>query len=282
MLDHTSEPDAPAASRPWTSTRRAATSTVGPVVVHAPHAGRRWPLEARRSLLVDDAAIAREELALVDHRTDELAVDAPALGATLVVAEASRLALDPERYLDVEQEEMERVGMGAVYTHGAWGDRLRHEDAALRELLVEHVYRPHHAAVDAAVAAALERHGWCTVVDVHSYPTQPLPYELHGDGARPPLCIGTDTTHTPAAVRDLVADLAATAGLDVDVDTPFAGTFVPAGHLGDPRVTSVMLELRRDTYLDEATATCHDGAADVRAFVTEVVRRLAATPPVPR
>jgi N-formylglutamate deformylase len=278
----TSDRYPPAASRTWTATLRATTPEIGPVVVHVPHAGRSWPLEARRSLVVDDAAVAREELALVDHRTDELAADVRALGATLVVAEASRLVLDPERYLDPDEEEMERVGMGAVYTHGAWGDRLRHEDPALRAVLLDHVYRPHHAAVSAAVAAALDRHGRCTVVDVHSYPTEPLPYELHGDGARPPLCIGTDRTHTPPALRDLVAAVAIEAGLEVDLDTPFAGTFVPSGHLGDPRVASVMLELRRDTYLDEATATCHDGAAGVRAIVTEVVRRLVATPPAPR
>jgi N-formylglutamate amidohydrolase len=74
-------------------------------------------------------------------------------------------------------------------------------------------------------------------------------------------------------------DAAADAGLATAVDTPFAGTFVPTRHLGDRRITSVMLEFRRDTYLDERTAVFHDGAAAVRALVTEVARRVATSTP---
>jgi hypothetical protein len=36
-----------------------------------------------------------------------------------------------------------------------------------------------------------------------------------------------------------------------------------------------MLEVRRDTYLDEATACAHDGEVRVRGLVTSLVERLA-------
>lgn len=54
------------------------------------------------------------------------------------------------------------------------------------------------------------------------------------------------------------------------------GTFVPMRYLGDARVSSVMIEIRRDTYLDESTARPHDGEPRIRSLVIELARRLAA------
>jgi N-formylglutamate deformylase len=250
-----------------------------PVLVHVPHAGTHIPTDVRARLRVDDDALDAEVLALTDHRTDELAADVAAVGASRVVASASRLVVDPERFLDPDREEMEQVGMGAVYTRGAWGGRLRDDDPEHRSALVARYFLPYHQAVEAEVDRLLARFGRCVVVDLHSYPTTMLPYELHGAGERPPLCVGTDPLHTPESLAAIVMDVAADAGLATAVDTPFAGTFVPTPHLGDGRIASVMLELRRDTYLDEHTATLHEGAVAVRGLVTEVARRVATWTP---
>ncbi len=48
-------------------------------------------------------------------------------------------------------------------------------------------------------------------------------------------------------------------GFEVARDTPFSGTFVPSALLGDTRVAAVMLEVRRDKYMDEGTGLLHDG-----------------------
>jgi N-formylglutamate deformylase len=51
---------------------------------------------------------------------------------------------------------------------------------------------------------------------------------------------------------------------------------VPLDRYGtDARVTSVMLEIRRDQYLDEATARPHDGEAVVADLVTDLARAIA-------
>jgi N-formylglutamate deformylase len=51
-------------------------------------------------------------------------------------------------------------------------------------LIGEH-YRPHHAALERAVANALERTGQCLLIDAHSFPSVPLPYELDQEFRRP-------------------------------------------------------------------------------------------------
>ena len=39
-----------------------------------------------------------------------------------------------------------------------------------RVALIQAYYRPHHARLEAAVTAALERHGRCLMIDCHSFP----------------------------------------------------------------------------------------------------------------
>jgi N-formylglutamate deformylase len=121
------------------------------------------------------------------------------------------------------------------------------------------------------LAGLLDQHDRCTIVDLHSYPSARLPYELHG-GPRPALCVGTDPIHTPRWLRELVVEVATRHGLESRVDTPFEGTYVPLDRHGiDRRVSSVMLEVRRDAYLDEVTAAPHAGESLVTAVVTELV-----------
>ncbi|NEE51376.1 N-formylglutamate amidohydrolase, partial [Streptomyces sp. SID8455] len=110
---------------------------------------------------------------------------------------------------------------------------------------------PYARAMTEAVDARIAATGRAVIVDVHSYPSAPLPYELHGTGPRPPVCLGTDPFHTPPELRALAE--AAFAGFGgTGIDSPFTGTYVPLKHYGtDRRVTALMIEIRRDTYLSE-------------------------------
>lgn len=243
-----------------------------PVVVHVPHAGSAVPPDARRTLHLDDEALQDELLALTDHRTDVLASDVGELGATRFVNHVFRLVVDPERFPD-DREELAARGMAAVYTHGARRQRIRADGP--HDGLLGRYLDPYAAAFADLVGGMVDAHGRCTIVDLHSYPSRRLPYELH-DGPRPQVCIGTDPVHTPPALADAVARVADAHGLEHARDTPFSGTYVPLDRYGtDPRVTSIMLEIRRDTYLDDATAEPHAGEVEVRRFVTDAVVAIA-------
>lgn len=249
--------------------------TAIPVLVHVPHAGTDLPRSAREAILLDDDALATELRLLTDHRTDVLAAGTGRVGATRVVNRVSRLVVDPERFPD-EREELAARGMGAVYTRGHALQPLRAPSPDEVERLLVHYFHPYAARVTEVVGQLLDAHGRLTIVDLHSYPSVRLPYELH-DGPRPELCVGTDPFHTPTWLRSLVTEVAAAHHLDVGFDTPFAGTYVPEAQYGrDRRVASVMLELRRDLYLDEATAIAHDGEARIAHFVAEVVSAIGS------
>ncbi|MER7561360.1 N-formylglutamate amidohydrolase [Streptomyces sp. NPDC097941] len=220
-----------------------------PVILHVPHSAREIPAEVRDGIVLDDLALERELDHIVDAHTAELAEMAAGLVRTTpwrFVNRLSRLVVDPERFPD-EREEMLAVGMGAVYTRTTHREELRPANTD-PEPLIARYFQPYARAMTEAVAERLDVTGRAVVIDVHSYPSAPLPYELHGEGPRPPVCLGTDRFHTPpglvAAAREAFGE--------VGLDSPFSGTYVPLEFYGrDPRVSALMVEIRRDTYMTE-------------------------------
>jgi N-formylglutamate amidohydrolase len=293
------------------------------VIMHIPHSSAEVPADVRAQFLLEDDDLARELRLMTDWHTDELFALPPAEAVT-VRFPVSRLVVDPERFEDPEAERMEAVGMGAVYTKTSQRLPLRDEAEAAREreALLARYYRPHHAALEAATAAALAAHGCCLIIDCHSFPSRPLPYEFKVSADRwkvihrPAVCIGTDATlpphapfahagmHTPPWLRERAAEVlgemlsrwtgggapdpaiaphepapegAGGAVAGIAFDRPFAGTMVPLPYLGnDRRVLSVMIELRRDLYMDEEAGGRLAGFAGCVAAVQAALRRIIA------
>jgi N-formylglutamate amidohydrolase len=80
--------------------------------------------------------------------------------------------------------------------------------------------------------------------------------------------------HTPERLATGVEAVARALGIEVARDTPFSGTFVPSALLGNVRVRSVMLEVRRDLYMDEGSGALHGGAVRISELVRRVVEQL--------
>jgi N-formylglutamate amidohydrolase len=243
-----------------------------PIIAHVPHASVVIPPDVRAEILLSDDELADEILRLTDHFTDELFADLAQLGATLFVNDLSRFVFDPERFLDDSAEPMASRGQGVVYWQGTQGQPLRRASSELREHHVRLRYRPYHAALDELVAQQLQAAGECLLIDCHSFPSVPLPSELDQSPDRPDICIGTDETHTPSALATAFEGAFADEGWRVKRDAPFAGTFVPSGSYGtDTRVRSVMIEVRRGLYMDEAAGTRLSVLGQVRAAITRAV-----------
>ncbi|WP_424922401.1 N-formylglutamate amidohydrolase [Streptomyces sp. wa53] len=223
-----------------------------PVLLHVPHSSRVVPPWVRDGIVLDDGALEAELDHITDSHTAELAARTAGLCSVApwrFVNGLSRLVVDPERFPD-EREEMLAAGMGAVYTRTTHGDRLR-LPGAQPEPLLDRYFHPYARAMTEAVDDRLAAAGRAVVVDVHSYPSTALPYELHGTGPRPPVCLGTDGFHTPPELLAL-AEAAFSGFGGTGLDSPFSGTYVPLKHYGtDRRVGALMIEIRRDLYMTQ-------------------------------
>ena len=258
-------------------------SALSPVVLHAPHGSRRVPESARERILLDDAALAVELDLMTDTDTDLLT--ARAATAAQVAGErpwifenlVSRLVVDPERFPD-EREEMRAVGMGAVYTRTSHGEVLRAEDPAYAGQLLDEFFHPYAQAMTDLVEERLAATGRAVIIDVHSYPSRALPYELHGAGPRPAVCLGTDAFHTPVWLVDAARTAFGEYG-EVALNTPFGGCYVPLRHYGSsPEVSALMIEIRRDTYVTEPAGPRTEGFARLVKALTELIDYAAAPP----
>ena len=224
------------------------------VVLHIPHNSTLIPANVRDQFTLSDAELNDEIKKMTDHHTQDLF--GPGVNSSqIVAAPVSRLVVDVERFEDDALEPMSGVGMGVVYTRTHDAKTLRRPiSQEERGELLNEWYRPHHLRLSNAVENAMKCHGRCLIIDCHSFPQKALPYENSPDAVRRDICIGTDEYHTPNQLADWLVKSIRRSARSVSLNSPFSGSLVPQGyyHL-DKRVESVMIEVRRDIYMDEDT-----------------------------
>lgn len=241
------------------------------MILHIPHASTFIPDTVRKDILLDDAELEEELLCMTDWHTDELfPPDKP--DVTSIIYPVSRLVVDPERFLDDDKEPMAEKGMGVVYVQTSNGKPLSQKlSLAQRQELIDQYYRPHHARLSAAVSEELQNCGRALIVDCHSFPSKPLPYEPDQSPHRPDICIGTDDFHTPENILKTAYDFFNQSGYTVAINRPYKGTIVPSAYWhSNKKVASLMIEVNRKLYMDETTGRKKEGFDSI----TEIVGRL--------
>ena len=222
------------------------------MILHLPHASTLIPEDLRNDFLLSDQELQEELNRITDHATDVIFQQAfPE--AKAILFPVSRLVVDPERFSEDSQEPMSQVGMGVTYTKGSLRQPLREQPTQGKRLeLLERYYIPHHQKLTEVVDESLLTNDHCLIIDGHSFPPLPLPYELNQTAFRPDFCLGTDDFHTPEELVARVEKILESCGYSTARDQPFSGTIVPIKHhQKDQRVQSLMIEINRWLYLGE-------------------------------
>jgi N-formylglutamate amidohydrolase len=249
-----------------------------PLIIHVPHSSTVIPDDVRAELLLDDHELDLELKKMTDWETDDIAYIAlhrAGLEARVVENQFSRLVTDPERLLG-DEEPMAAIGMGPVYHSTSDLRPLRLPDPARDDALIAEYFLPYAQVFTDVVDRALDDCGRAIIIDLHSFPSEPLPYELDQQVPRPGICIGTDPFHTPDTIVDMAIESFSGVPGGIALNTPFSGTYVPLAHLGrTPEVSSVMIEIRRDLYQEEPGGPRHEGLRTVASglikFLSKVV-----------
>lgn len=256
-----------------------------PVVVEVPHAGLEVDPETLATLAAPARAIGRD----ADLYVDGLYADAPAAGATLLVAHLSRYVVDLNRAeTDVDAAVVEggprplRALRGVVWRLSSDGapSLTAPLTAAELERRLARFYRPYHAALEALLLRKRERFGFAVLLCGHSMPSSP-----RGPGAgvvaRADVVPGTRGRSTAApAFIDAVDAHARAAGLTVAHDEPYRGGHA-TGAWGRPAegLHAVQVELARRLYMDEERLAPTAGFASTQAFCRGLVAALGALRP---
>jgi N-formylglutamate deformylase len=268
-----------------------------PVIVEVPHAGLELPALFLEPLAMPARALGRD----ADLYVDALYEGAPAAGASMIVARASRYVVDLNRAeADIDGDVVEGARGDVQMQHGlVWRLTSDGEPALARRLRpdelqerLELVWRPYHRALAALIARKRERFGIAVVLAAHSMPSLGRP----SNGLRRPKNASLDSRaradvvpgtrgrrSADARFIDTVEAHAASCGWSVRHDDPYAGGFTTQ-HYGRPGegVHAIQVELARRLYLDEATLRPNDHFASARAWCGELVVQLgqiAVSPP---
>jgi N-formylglutamate deformylase len=260
-----------------------------PVIVEVPHAGLDIPPALLEPLVAPARAIARD----ADLYVDRLYADAPAEGATLLVARASRYAIDVNRSEGDVDSEVVEGGRGDIRVHHGlvWRTTSDGETALSRRLTrdeleerLELVWRPYHRELASLVEGKLARFGIALILAAHSMPSTERGPAAAGRDARDSARRRADVVPGTRGRRsagerfiDATEACAVARGWSVRHDDPYAGGFTTQ-HYGRPadRVHVLQVELARRLYLNEATLRPLPSFAAVREWCRGLVVRLSA------
>lgn len=256
--------------------------TLARIILHIPHASTVIPPGIRSTFLLDDESVQREILRMTDWFTDDL-FDPP-IPCERLIHGVSRIVCDPERFLDDKNEPMAAFGMGAVYAKTSRGEHLRSLTPAQREEVLRSHYIPHHERLAALVDDELARNGHALIIDCHSFPDTPFPYEQNPSSDRPDICLGADACHTPKHLLNEAIRLFQKHGYRTTINTPFSGSIVPLQcYQTNAAVQSLMIECNRALYMDERTGEKLPGnferlKQDVDVVLTTLAKATHAQP----
>jgi N-formylglutamate deformylase len=238
------------------------------IIFHIPHSSTFLPNDIRSDILLSDEKLLVELGLMTDWYTDELFDHAVSNLGKSIKFPVSRLVVDPERFADDETESMSEVGMGVIYTKTSSGKPLRDLSKITsdsRTQLLNRFYYPHHDSLTGAVSSQLDEEGRVLIIDCHSFPDEPLPYERCQSQDRPEICIGTDPYHTPEELISNLKSSFESLGYKVAMNSPFAGSIVPSIYYQkNKNVHSIMIEINRNLYMDNLTIERGKNFATVR------------------
>ncbi len=241
------------------------------IVLHIPHSSKRIPDEYIRFFNLSTKDLQIELLKMTDHFTDELF---DICNIHLLKFPISRLLVDVERFEIDELEPMSKVGMGCIYEKTHDGKSLKNIEL-IKHKLIKKYYKKHHEKFTKIVETMLEEHNKVLIVDCHSFPKYPLPYELIQNMVRPEICIGTDDFHTSKRLKLLFEEIFKNLNFSVKTNNPFKGSIVPLKfYKKDKRVQSVMIEVRRDLYMDEISGGKNQDFKLIQNKLTHVINKV--------
>lgn len=208
-------------------------------IFHIPHSSTYIPKEYINDYSVNLDYLNLSASIICDSDLYEMVQD---FNPNSIVFPYSRLFCDVERF-DSENEIMNSIGMGVLYTHN-------HELVEIRKNPnkdIKKYYKEHHSLFNDKVSDLLKLNKDVIILDLHSYSKHPLPYELYPDKKRPDICIGLNSEYNEYFLNETLK-LINEFGYSTSINEPFSGSIIPNDFVSDKRVSSIMIEIRKDIY----------------------------------
>jgi N-formylglutamate deformylase len=262
------------------------------LVLDSPHSGTAYPQDFGHSC--PQRALRGAE----DTYVEELWGFAPELGAPLVQALFPRSYVDVNRAVDEIDETLldlpwpgptsggakVRLGKGLVWRMLDDGTPIYDRKLSVAEVQsrIDRCWFPYHHALDHAVHAARERHGFVIHIDCHSMPavaqaySTDHPWLVHAD-----FVLGDrDGSSADPRLTHWIERFLNSRGYTVSVNHPYKGVEIVRRH-GKPtqHQHSIQLEINKRLYMDEVTLERNAGFVPLQTTLRELTQALLRLDP---
>lgn len=242
------------------------------ILIHIPHSSIYIPDNMNDDYLLSKEDLEEETKVMADMFTDDL-YNTPFEKYGGIRLDVSRVFLDVERFRDDSLESMAKRGMGLAYVKTSMLEDLR--TLKYKDKILE-IYDAYHEALDNLVEQKLQRHGKCLIIDCHSFPSKPRPYQIKTDYEHIDICIGFEDFHNDKNAVAILENGFKDKGYAVEYNNPYSGSMVSNKHFGkEENVKSVMIELNRRIYMDDIeTFTKSENYSDIKNIIDESFGKL--------
>jgi hypothetical protein len=170
----------------------------------------------------------------------------------LVSYSFSPLVADPLGTLAKELGQLDKPGP-CILTKGSLEKDLPNWTPAEREFIFSHCARPYLEQLSQAATELLAAESMVLLLNIRFFATKSWRRD-HKELPKPQINLGFDDQLTPMGLVHLAGHVFRRFGLWAEMDYPLVGVDAPAALAQHPRLKALGLAIRRDLYLDEATA----------------------------
>ncbi len=223
------------------------------ILINVPHSSLKLSKEFLERILIDNNELQNELYLLTDLYTDKLINENK---YECVIAKYSRLYCDVERFRDDRLELMSKKGMGAIYTHTSNGKSLLSFDDNYKNKVLSEYYDLYHNELKEKTDYIINKYGKVIIIDIHSFSSILIEkLKINTVSPLPDICIGFDNVFVDYNILNIIKNEFIKSGYKVDFNYPYSGSIVPLKYFNnrDKRVTSYMIEINKDVYLENDT-----------------------------
>ncbi len=243
-----------------------------PVICNIPHGSIKIPQKFKKDFIISDQEFAKEAKRMADlYSEDFYSGLLKEYGG--IIFNLSRIVMDVERLENDKNEIMSKKGMGVLYTKTETGKAARILNNSSRRTYLNEIYHPYQDFLTKMVSECLSKFGKCLILDCHTFPSAPRPYELDQVKSRPDFCLGTDNFHTPEKLKKILSKNLKNKGFSLKYNSPFSGTIIPMSfYRKNKNVFSIMIETNRRLYMNEGRLIKKDNFDKISKLVCQIIK----------
>ena len=260
-----------------------------PLILSIPHCGTVFPEEFLKAVRPDVMSLRKNEdifvKDLIEPAIKQNFIPALCLNINRAFIDVNRakVELDPNMFYDYPKDDLglnqqrSRYGLGIIHKVTAdsqpiYSGPISYKEAGLR---IKNVYDVYHKKLKKLTDRAIEKFGFCLVLDCHSMPSKIC--SIISESPRIDICLGNLFEQScPNKISFFVENELSKREYYVAKNRPYSGAYITFNYC-EPRRQSytLQLEINRQIYADEYLLQKSNEFAKVSYDLSKVVANLA-------